>query len=130
MTDERRLSERPRSARRKGNGAGPTAIRDLLLPSLTRLGLRGRALEAQVMAAWPEAVGEMVARETHCASFARGRLTVESSSPAMSHQLLLQKQTIVEQLNRGFSEPIVRDIRFRLLAAAPGEKAPVQPRPR
>jgi len=129
--DQPRFSERPRTARRGGAGSGPRPVGDLLLPSLARLGLRGPALEAQVKAAWPEAVGAAVARETHCASFARGRLTVESSSPALSHQLTIQKQTIIDALNSRLGGALVRDVRYRLLPSPPGEKSPtVTPRRR
>jgi predicted nucleic acid-binding Zn ribbon protein len=102
-------------------------VSELLVPSLARLGLRGRAVEAQVLAAWPEAVGEAVARETHCAGLSRGRLTIESTSSALSHQLLMQKQTIIDTLNLQLGDDLVRDLRFRLLAAPPGEKAAVNP---
>ena len=117
-----RLRERPRVARRGGKGDGPVRIGDLLVPSLTRLGLRGRALEAQVLANWPAAVGEMVAEESHCVAFARGRLTVETTSPALSNQLMLQKQTILDALNERMGEPVVRDVRFRLMPTPPGAK--------
>jgi hypothetical protein len=39
---------------------------------------------------------------------------VETDSPAMGHQLHLQRQTIVDGLNQKLGERVVFDIRFRL----------------
>jgi predicted nucleic acid-binding Zn ribbon protein len=101
-----------RSPRREDTG--PVALTDLLIPTLSRLGLKTRARYVQILAAWPHAVGEMVAEHTSPTAFARGRLTVETDSPAMGHQLHLQRQTILEGINQRLGDNVVFDIRFRL----------------
>ena len=98
----------------RGEDTGPQALSDLLVPTLARLGLKTRARYVQIISAWPAVVGEMVAAHTTPTAFARGRLTVETDSPAMGHQLHLQRQTILDGLNEKLGDTAVTDIRFRL----------------
>jgi predicted nucleic acid-binding Zn ribbon protein len=110
----RTLEFRPRVRRRAKGESEPAVIGDLLVPTLARLGFKQKAREAQVISAWPPVVGEGVAADTRAVHFARGCLTVETTSPALSHQLHLQRMLIVDGLNRRLGERVVRDIRFRL----------------
>jgi hypothetical protein len=99
----------------RGEDLGPVALSDLLVPTLARLGLKTRARYVQILAAWPAIVGEMVAAHTTPTALVRRRLTVETDSPAMGHQLHLQRQTILEGLNEKLGDGgAVADIRFRL----------------
>jgi len=88
-------------------------VGDLLIPTMARLGLKTRARHLQVMAVWEEVVGEMVAAHTTPSALVRGRLTVDTDSPAMGHQLHIQAQLIVDGINSRLGDSVVRDIRFR-----------------
>jgi predicted nucleic acid-binding Zn ribbon protein len=105
-----------RRSRRDAKDSAPVALTDLLVPTLARLGLKSRARYVQILGAWPGVVGEMVADHTNPTAFVRGRLTVETDSPAMGHQLRLQRQTIVDGINLKLGDEVVLDIRFRLAA--------------
>jgi predicted nucleic acid-binding Zn ribbon protein len=105
-----------RRSRRDAQETSPVALTELLMPTLARLGLKTRARFVQILGAWPGVVGEMVADHTNPTAFLRGRLTVETDSPAMGHQLRLQRQTIVDGLNQKLGDSVVLDIRFRLAA--------------
>ena len=105
-----------RRSRRDAQESSPVALTDLLIPTLARLGLKTRARYVQILGAWPGVVGEMVADHTNPVAFARGRLTVETDSPAMGHQLRIQRQTIVDGINDKLGDRVVLDIRFRLAA--------------
>jgi hypothetical protein len=108
------LSFKPRRRAARGEDSGPVPLSDLLVPTLSRLGLKTKAQFAQLLGAWSPVVGDMVAAHTSPIAFLRGRLTVETDSPAMGHQLHLQRQTIVDGLNKKLGERVVFDIRFRL----------------
>jgi hypothetical protein len=136
MTDENRggraqepyLESKPRRRRRaRDDHLQPEALSDLMLPMFAKLGLKTRARWIQINALWPGVVGAGVAAETTPAQFARGRLTVETTSPALSHQLHLQRMTIVKGLNDALHERVVSDIYFRLRPGldpkAPGSRA-------
>lgn len=103
-----------RRSRSRGEDTGPVALADLLIPTLARLGLKTRARFVQVLSAWPSVVGEMVAAQTSPTNLVRGRLTVETQSPAMGHQLHLQRQTIMDGLNQKIGDTAVVEIQFRL----------------
>lgn len=112
--EERAVFEsKPRGGRRGGSDAGPQSVGDLLMPTMARLGLKTRARHLQVMAVWAEVVGEMVAAHTNPSGLARGRLTVDTDSPAMGHQLHIQAQVIIDGINSRLGDTVVRDIRFR-----------------
>ncbi|HEV1997682.1 MAG TPA: DUF721 domain-containing protein [Candidatus Dormibacteraeota bacterium] len=95
---------------------GPQPIGQLLMPTLSRLGLKTRARHLQIMGLWPAVVGEAVAVGAHPTAYDRGRLVVETDSPALGHQLHLQRQTIIDQLNAAIGERVVTQIRFKLQA--------------
>lgn len=108
------LQFRPQKRMRRGRDEGPAALADLMVPTLARMGHRTRARHMQLVNLWPEVVGDMVAEHSTAAFFARGRLTVETDSPAMGHQLHLQRQEIIDALNARLGVPVVVDIKFRL----------------
>jgi predicted nucleic acid-binding Zn ribbon protein len=108
------LAFKPLRRSPRSEDSGPVALTDLLIPTLSRLGLKTKARYVQILGAWPPVVGDMVATHTNPTAFARGRLTVETDSPAMGHQLHLQRQTILDGLNQRLGDKVVFDIRFRL----------------
>lgn len=117
--DQGPVSEYKPRRRRPGTGDGPVSLADLFVPTLARMGHRTRARHLQLVGVWPRVVGEMVAEHTNPVTFYRGRLSVETDSPAMGHQLHLQRQEIMEALNRELGQDLVIDIRFRLAGEKP-----------
>ncbi|HEY8740667.1 MAG TPA: DUF721 domain-containing protein [Candidatus Dormibacteraeota bacterium] len=104
----------PRSRRVVRGDDGPQPIGELIMPTLARLGLKTRARHLQVMGAWAGVVGDAVAAGAHPTAYNRGRVTVETDSPALGHQLHLQRQLIIDQLNEVIGDKVVTDIRFRM----------------
>ena len=103
----------PRRRRTRAEDNGPQAVGELIMPTLEKLGLKTRARHLQVINAWPGVVGEMVAGGAQPTGYSRGRLVVETDSPAMGHQLHLQKQLIIDRLNDAIGDRVVTDIHFR-----------------
>jgi hypothetical protein len=106
------FAPRRRIVNRKDDG--PQNIGQLIMPTLAKLGLKTRARHLQIMGLWPGVVGEAVAAGAHPTAYDRGRLLVETDSPALGHQLHLQRQTIIDQLNAAIGERVVTQIRFKL----------------
>ena len=119
--------QRRRGGRRREDH-GPQRLSDLMVPTLARMGLKTRARHLQLIGIWPEVVGEHVADTTSVVSFSRGRVMVETESPAMGHQLHLQRQDIIDGINGRLGEAVVSDIRFRLAPGAGTSRAGM-PRP-
>ena len=81
--------------------------------TLKSLGISRRTREAQALWLWPEVVGEALVHETRALKLAGGTLWVTASSPALAHQLRLERSTLIDRLNQRIGAPAVRDIRFR-----------------
>jgi predicted nucleic acid-binding Zn ribbon protein len=130
MREDAYLESRPRRRRRGGEATEPVAVGELLVPTLARLGLKTRARQLQLMSIWAGVVGDAVAAETRISALSRtGGLTVETSSPALSHQLQLQRELIRAGLNDKLGEVVVKQIRFRLLPEAQRLQKPPDRRP-
>lgn len=81
--------------------------------ALKSLGISRRTREAQALWLWPEVVGDHLARESRALKLRGGTLLVSASSPALAHQLHLERGTLIERLNVRIGAPVVREIRFR-----------------
>ncbi|HEX3629228.1 MAG TPA: DUF721 domain-containing protein [Candidatus Dormibacteraeota bacterium] len=86
---------------------------DAALPTTLRaLGITRRTREAQAIWLWSAVIGEL-ARETQALKLTGGTLWVTASSPALAHQLHLERGQLMTRLNAMIGAPVVRDIRFR-----------------
>ena len=78
------------------------------MPSGLSRPLRGwMAIEA-----WPEVVGEAVARRARATGFEDGLLIVEVDSPAWVSQIGFLKRDYIVKINQRLGEGVIRDIRF------------------
>jgi hypothetical protein len=81
--------------------------------ALKSLGISRRTREAQALWLWPQLVGEHLAHETSAVKLTGGTLWVTASSPALAHQLHLERGVLIERINDTIGAPVVREIRFR-----------------
>jgi len=81
--------------------------------TLTSLGISRRTREAQALWLWPQVVGEHLARESRALKLTGGTLLVTASSPALAHQLPLERSMLIDRLNERIGTRAVREIRFR-----------------
>jgi len=100
-------------------------------PAGERVPLGGEA--GALAAAWPEVVGEDVARRTRTAAFRDGTLTIITPSSAWSHQLTFLAPTILQRLCERCSGIAVRKLHFvvatgRSRALLAGRTQPMRPK--
>jgi hypothetical protein len=81
--------------------------------TLRTLGISRRTREAQALWLWPQLLGSDLAHETQALKLAGGTLWVSASSPALAHQLHLERGGLIERLNAMIGAPVIREIRFR-----------------
>jgi hypothetical protein len=81
--------------------------------ALKSLGISRRTREAQALWLWPQVVGSHLAGETRALKLTGGTLLVTASSPALAHQLHLERGMLIDRLNEAIGVPAVREIRFR-----------------
>jgi len=89
------------------------SIGEALPRALKSLGISRRTREAQALWLWPEVIGQHLAKESHALKLTGGTLLVTASSPALAHQLHLERTMLIERLNAAIGAPAVREIRFR-----------------
>jgi hypothetical protein len=86
--------------------------------TLKSLGISRRTREAQALWLWPQIVGDHLAHETHAVKLTGGTLWVTASSPALAHQLHLERGILIERINEAIGAPAVREIRFRQVGSS------------
>jgi predicted nucleic acid-binding Zn ribbon protein len=58
-------------------------------------------------------VGQDLAAETRALKLAGGTLWITATSPALAHQLHLERSMLILRLNEMIGAPVVREVRFR-----------------
>lgn len=101
---------------------------DLLLDGLIRdYGLDHKVLEAQVFAAWKEAVGTLIARNTQPISLVNEKLTVYASNPVLVNELQLLRGKVISKINKAVNFPAVKTLEFSIKPIH-GSKSPERQR--
>lgn len=89
----------------------PTQSLGQLLAQLIRdLGLDKKIQEHQLVARWPEVVGEQIASHSRAVTCEAGTLVVEVESASWRHELLYMKPAIIERLNQAAGDHIIHEI--------------------
>ncbi len=92
---------------------GVQGVGDVIRDLLRTYRLEKRFDEAALIAAWPEMVGEAIAKRTRKVFIQKGILYVELNSPAMKSDFLLHKQHVLELFRQKFGRDIISDIIIR-----------------
>lgn len=88
---------------------------DLLLDTLIRdYGLDHKLLEAKVFAAWKEAVGPLIARNTQPISLVDGKLTVYATAHVWVNELQMLRGQVIPKINKAVSSPAVKTLEFSI----------------
>jgi hypothetical protein len=99
--------------------AGPQRLSSVLAELSALRGYARAGGQARLNQAWASVVGEAVARETRVSGVARGVLHVDvGSAPLLAELAGFYRATFVERLAGRFPELNIRDVKFRLDAAA------------
>jgi len=93
--------------------AKPTAITDLLVQYLREQGLEQTILGDQLIALWPEVMGEQVARLTGQIEIKDQVLYVQIRSAALRQQLFECRSALIQKLNGAVGASVIKDIRLR-----------------
>ena len=94
---------------------------DLLSDAVRALVGPRRARQGAVLDAWPEVVGEVRARHTRAAGIRGNALVVVTDLPALSHEIRLRRDALVEALNQRVGGRAIEDI--QVVVRLPGEPA-------
>lgn len=90
-------------------------IGDVVRAVLTESGLAQQWQQREILEAWPELVGEPIARQATPRQLRSGVLIVEVSHPAWLSELeRYHKQVILERLRARFPSHKIRALRFQI----------------
>ncbi len=85
------------------------AIREML----SQYRLEGKLKQARIIEAWPEVVGDLIARHTKDIYIKGRTLFVQLDSPALKNELSYEKTTILNSLNASVGEEVITEVVFR-----------------
>ena len=100
-------------AGRKRERSGPVPLADAMQDLLRSLGLEQRLAAYDVLAAWPDAVGEKIARVTAARRVERGVLYVDVATAPWRAELTMKRLELIDRLNERAGGRLITDIRFR-----------------
>jgi len=99
--------------------AGPQRLSSVLAELSALRGYARSGSRARLERAWAAVAGEAVARETRVRGVARGVLQVDVATAALLGELAgFYRAALAQRLAQRFPELNVRDVKFRLDAAA------------
>jgi predicted nucleic acid-binding Zn ribbon protein len=103
-----RSSGKPTGKRR------PQKVGDVLAELMARRGYTRQQAAAGYEAAWREAAGELLAKQTRVGLVRRGAFEVTVANSVLLQELTFQKQTILGQLSRLLPDERIDKLRLRV----------------
>ena len=85
-----------------------TALKSLI----EKTGLKKQLEQQRVLEMWGKIVGDAIAKNTEAVSVNQGTLVIKAKSAAWRQELQLQKKEILENVNTGSANKLIKDIRF------------------
>jgi len=79
---------------------------------IKKQGLEKELNQQKAIDIWSEVVGKKINENTEPVSVEFGILTVKTSSSVWSQELQLQKQNIVQSINKKLTKTTIKDVRF------------------
>ncbi len=87
-----------------------TNIKAALQQYLQRHGLQQKVDETRLIHHWPEVAGEFIARHTEQVQVRDTKLIIRVNSSVIKHQLLISRDTILQNVNRFMEREYVNDL--------------------
>ena len=82
------------------------ALKDFINKSKLKTGLRA----VQIDKIWEELMGKTISRYTDKIEIVNRTLIIYTSVGALKHELIYQKQKIIERVNEAFNENVIMDV--------------------
>lgn len=92
----------------------PLPLKEILNKALVKWDLAPTLRRYEVMARWPEIVGERIAKKSRPTKFLGEVLVVEADHPAWVQELNLLKSQILEKIKLTCGQSEIRNIRFMM----------------
>ena len=86
---------------------------DAIREFLSQIRMDDKLLNRRIKAMWPEILGKGVAKFTEGIYFSKGVLFLNVSAASLRHEILSNKETIIERINESLLKNVVKDIKVR-----------------
>ncbi len=88
------------------------SLAEALLKALGQFGMAKTVKENQLVAQWPEIVGEQIAKVSQAEKIEAGILNVKVINSVWRNELYYHKKELIKKLNKKAGEKLIKDIRF------------------
>lgn len=88
------------------------SIAEVVQQALSRQGLDKQMLEHRAAMIWPDVVGAVINRQTLERRVDKGVMYVRIISAPMRNELMMQRSSLIEALNRRLDAEVITDIKF------------------
>ena len=94
-------------------GSTPRLIGSGVNSVIEELGIGLKIRQHELLHAWPDIVGEQIARVTTATGLNDGKLFVSVTRSTWRNELIFLKKELIEKINAAMNSEIVKDIIFR-----------------
>jgi len=95
-----------------GRTGRPVRVSEILEDALMKFGLKERMAERKLLLAWPQVVGEKIARRSRAVDLQDGVLTLQADNAVWRQELTLLMPGIISKYNEIFGSGTVREIKW------------------
>lgn len=88
----------------------PKPINKIILEYIESKNLTEKYSVSSIPIYWDSVVGELIASKTRVQKFEDGKLYIYSSSSIWKAEILLRKQTIIDDLNKKIGKKLVKEL--------------------
>jgi predicted nucleic acid-binding Zn ribbon protein len=85
-------------------------IKEALQQYMQRYGLQRKVEETKLIQHWPTIAGEFIARYTEEIRVQDGKMIIRVNSSVIKHQLLISRETIIQNVNQFMEREYISDI--------------------
>ncbi len=87
------------------------SIKNALQEYMKRYGLQNKVDENRLLQKWPDIAGEFIARYTEELIVKGHCLTIRVNSSVIKHQLLISRDTLINNINELFEREYIKEIK-------------------
>ena len=88
------------------------SLKKAIKEAVEKTGIDAALKQESAVFLWKDIVGEVVAGVTETTGVEKGVLTVKTSSPTWRQELHMQKNEILEKINKKIGSKAIKEIRF------------------
>lgn len=90
----------------------PQSIAEILDHVKQEMHMEDKLLELRALDMWGDVVGEHINSLTICKDMRKGEMRLRIASAPLRQEIMMTRQTIMDEINRRLGKEVVKEIRF------------------